>query len=63
MGIRLIMSTVFNDVCHMYYQGYSVDMAHQLLHEKDIKVSKEYIEEVYYDLMDEEQDGFIDYSE
>lgn len=38
-------------------------MAHQLLHEKDIKVSKEYIEEIYYDLMDEEQDGFIDYSD
>lgn len=57
------MSTLFRDVTHMYYQGYSVDMAHQLLHEKDIKVSKEYIEEIYYDLMDEEQDGFIDYSD
>jgi hypothetical protein len=57
------MKDLYSKIKHFHDQGYSVDMTYWLISDQNIKVSEEYVKEVFYELDDEAQDGFIDYAE
>jgi hypothetical protein len=57
------MRDLYSKIKHFHDQGYSPDMTYWLISDQNIKVSEEYVKEVFYELDDEAQDGFIDYSD
>jgi hypothetical protein len=57
------MRDLYAKIKHFHSQGYSPDMTYWLITDDGTKVSEDYVKEVFYELDDEEQDGFIDYSD
>jgi hypothetical protein len=57
------MRDLYSKIKHYYNQGYSADITCRLITDAGTKISEECVKEVFYELQDEDQSEFIDYSD